>query len=151
MLNTSTAQELNANQLAVISDFDSEGLSAAIKFTSEEVIDVGEELAEDEFMAGSMTSYVVRGMVSDYRCPSWCKMYWSERLLCAAHPRREHRSEWCHLGRKLSRRTADLTLLCGKKLAQPFEGAAFTAFVSYASSISFVYRNELRHFRPTQR
>lgn len=102
-------------------------------------------------MAGSMTSYVVRGMVSDFavRVGVTCM---ERRLLCAAHPRREHRSEWCHLGRKLSRRTADLTLLCGKKMAPPFEGAAFTAFVSYASSISFVYRNsELRHFRPTQR
>lgn len=59
-------QELNDNQLAVISDFDSEGLSAAIKFTSEEVVEVVEGLSEDEGMAGSMTTYVVRGMVSGY-------------------------------------------------------------------------------------
>eukprot|EP00903_Cladosiphon_okamuranus_P021661 g19915.t1 len=57
-----SAQELNANQLAVISDFDSEGLSAAIKFTSEEVTEVGEGLPRDEGPAGSMTTYVVRGM-----------------------------------------------------------------------------------------
>lgn len=64
-MNGNSAQELNANQLAVISDFDSEGLSAAIQFTSEEVVEVVEGLSEDEVRAGSMTTYVVRGMVSD--------------------------------------------------------------------------------------
>lgn len=63
-------QELNVNQLAVISEFDSEGLSAAIKFTSEEVSDVVEGLSEDEGITRSMTTYVVRGMVSNYRCPT---------------------------------------------------------------------------------
>lgn len=57
-------QELNANQNAVIYDFDPEGLSVAFKFTSEE-IDPAESLVEDEGEAeGSMTTYVVRGMVS---------------------------------------------------------------------------------------
>ena len=62
-----TGQELNDNQLAVISGFDSEGLSAAIKFTSEEIVEIVDGLDADEGMAaGSMTTYVVRGMVSDY-------------------------------------------------------------------------------------
>ncbi len=45
-------QELHSNQEAAITDFDDEGFSAAVKFTSPNA------------GGGSMTTYLVRGMVS---------------------------------------------------------------------------------------
>lgn len=44
-------QELHVNQEAVVTDFDDEGFSATVKFTSQE-------------KQGSMITYLVRGMVS---------------------------------------------------------------------------------------
>lgn len=52
-------QELHSNQEAVMTDFDDEGFSATVKFTSPDADD------------GSMTSHLVRGMVS--------RSYWDTR------------------------------------------------------------------------
>lgn len=48
-------QELRTNQEAVMTDFDDEGFSATVKFTSPDAD------------GGSMTTYLVRGMVSRWR------------------------------------------------------------------------------------
>lgn len=52
------SQELKTNQEAIMTDFDDAGLSATVQFTSRDAAE------------GSMTTYLVRGMVSAWT--GWC-------------------------------------------------------------------------------